>query len=157
MAVIYSGLARDNILSVSTNGSVYTTCSGINNLMLGKDTNMTEDTSFDSQGLRTNLPTSVELTIKFEGFERFTDATQATRDAGQLIVINAAAGLGNDSLVYGKLTHAITDDEVTFVARVVLDETGGGNDDLMVFNGTFYIVERGVGEGIYSKQLGSST
>lgn len=157
MAIKYSALAREHTLLVSTDGVNYTTVSGVDKITFARDTNMTEDTSFDSQGIRTELPTSVEIMFKFEGWERFTDATLATRDAGQLIVMNAAASLGNGSLLYGKFNHITASGTLTWTARVVLDENGGGNDDLMTFNGTFYLTDRPVGTGIYSKQAGSSS
>jgi hypothetical protein len=157
MAIRYSALSRENLLSVSADGNTYTTCSGINNVMFGRDTNMTEDTGFDSNGIRTNLPTSVEFAFKFEGWQRFTDTTLATRDAGQVIIATAAANLGNGSLIYGRFTHATASGVLNFTARVVLDETGGGNDDLMSFNGTFYLTDRPTGTGHYSKQAGSSS
>lgn len=157
MAIVYSALARDNILSVSNDGLTYTTCSGVNNLMFGRDTNLAEDTAFDSHGVRTELPVSVEFIMKFEGWQRFTDATLATRDAGQLIVMTKGAQLGNASLLYCKVTNVVASGQLTFAGRVVLDETGGANDDLMTFNGSIYCTDRPVGTGVYSIQAGSLT
>jgi len=157
MALIFSALAREHTLSVSSDGNTYTTVSGVNNFMFGRDTNLTEDTAFDSHGIRTELPTSVEFAYKFEGFERFTDVTLGTRDAGQLIVMQKAAALGNSSVIYGRLNHTTASGTLNFTARVVLDETGGGNDDLMNFNGTFYLTDRPTGTGVYSYQGGASS
>jgi hypothetical protein len=159
MAVTFVALPRNYNLSVSaTSGGSYTTVSGINNLTWAKDTNTTDLTVFDSQGVQVDAPVSAKLALEFEGLQAFTDSTLATRDPGQVILNAAATTVNpNGAVVYGKLTHATASGQMTFSAYVMLDETGGGNDDVMMIKGTLSLTDRPVGTGHFTNQLGSLT
>lgn len=157
MAVQYRTLSRDYILKVSTtDGGPYTTVSGVNNMTWAKDTNTQEVNPFANRGLSTDVPTSSKLALEVEAYHEFSDDSLDTRDAGQLILANAAAQYVNGAIVYVELTHVVASGSLTFPAYASTGESGGGADDFMMMNVTLSALNKPVGTGHFSKQFGST-
>lgn len=159
MAYVNPNLVRDYDLAVSANGVTYTTVSGIQTLLPKINTDTTDITTFDTRGVKVELPTMYAGELSFEIVESYnTGVTPYTQDVGQVILLGAASNLGLDSRVYFRITHknpTLYSGALLGTGFVMVEETGGGNDGVDMLKGKIGYDNRPVGTGVFVKKMGS--
>lgn len=155
----YFTLARDYRLGVRVpGGSSYTSVSGV--LMSWSVEAGTFSVALpENNGVIFDAPTTMQLSVMFNGLQEFTASGITTRDAGQQLMIDAFTQLGEGALVEFQITHvdlASGSHSLTGTGYVVLEAAEGEIGDYLPFDGQINLKDRAVATGShFSHMLGS--
>ena len=100
---------------------------GINSFTFSSDVNNADTTTFSDLGWESHLAASRSRSLSMDGFY-LVDPDTGDLDEGQEILNDAAAEMGQDSLIKFQLTDPGGNTK-EFEATVNLADQGGGNDD----------------------------
>lgn len=109
---------------------------GINTFSKSHEEEVTDTTTFASEGQAESQKMQLGKQLEIEGF-RLRDDVSGALDPGQAMVETLSERLGEDSL--GKIRFAHKDDTewTVWTAHVNLGDEGGGNNDKTSWSATF--------------------
>jgi len=160
MGYVNPNLARNYDFAVSSDGVTYTTVSGVQTLAPKINTDTTDITTFDTNGIKVDgFPTMFAGELSFELVESYdTNTTPYVQDVGQVLIMTKASNLGLSSRIYWRITSktpTLYSGALTGTGFTSVEETGGGSDGVDMIKGKIAYDSRPTGTGVFAKKMGS--